>query len=81
MSAVKGIGITTLLERIDELLEEDALSRVHLRIPQREGKALAMIEGRARIYARTYQDGFVDMDAQVPESVLRKVRAFVKTGV
>jgi len=81
VSAVKGIGITTLLERIDELLEEDALSRVHLRIPQREGKALAMIEGRARIYARTYQDGFVDMDAQVPESVLRKVRAFVKTGV
>jgi GTP-binding protein HflX len=78
VSAVKGIGISVLLERIDEILEEDALSRVHLRIPQREGKALAMLEGRARIYSREYQDGFVDLDAQVPESVLRRVKAFVR---
>ncbi len=78
VSAIKGIGIFTLLERIDEMLEGDALSRVRLRIPQREGKALAMLEGRARIYSRRYQDGFVDLDAQVPESVLRKVRSFVR---
>ena len=78
VSAVKRIGISTLLERIDHLLEEDALSRVHLRIPQREGKAMAMLEGGARIYSREYQDGFVDLDAQVPQSVLRKLKAFVR---
>ncbi len=77
-SAVKGSGISVLLDRMDQMLQEDALSRVHLRIPQREGKALAMIEGRARIYSREYQNGFVDLDAQVPQSVLRKVRSFLQ---
>jgi GTP-binding protein HflX len=78
VSAVTGSGISALLERIDQVLQEDALSRVHLRIPQREGKILAMLEGRARIYSRAYQDGFVDVDAQVPESVLWKMRAFLR---
>jgi GTP-binding protein HflX len=77
VSAIKGIGISTLLERIDGMLQEDALSRVRLRVPQREGKALAMLEGSARVFSRQYRDGFVDLDAQVPESVLRKVRPFV----
>ncbi len=78
VSAVKGIGISTLLERIDEMLQGDALSRVKLRVPQREGKALAMLEGSARVFSREYRDGFVELDAQVPESVLRKVRLFVR---
>ena len=77
VSAIKGIGISTLLERIDGMLQEDALSRVRLRVPQREGKALALLEGSARVFSRQYRDGFVDLEAQVPESVLRKVRPFV----
>jgi len=77
VSAAKGIGISTLLDRIDAMLQEDALSRVKLRVPQREGKALAMLEGQARIFSRAYRDGFVELDAQVPASVLRKVQSFV----
>ena len=78
LSAIKGIGISTLLERIDGMLQQDALSRVKLSVPQREGKALAMLAGSARVFSRKYRDGFVDLDAQVPESVLRKVRLFVR---
>jgi GTPase len=78
VSAVKGTGISTLLDRIDEVLQDDPLSRVKLRVPQREGKALSLLEGSARVFSREYRDGFVDMDAQVPESVLRKVRPFVR---
>jgi GTP-binding protein HflX len=78
VSATRGIGISALLERIDEMLQEDALSRVKLRVPQREGKALAMLEGSARVFSREYRDGFVDLEAQVPQSVLRKVKAFVR---
>jgi GTPase len=78
VSAVKGTGISTLLERIDGMLLEDALSRVKLSIPQREGKALSLLEGRARIYSRAYRDGFVDLEASVPESTLRKLRSFVR---
>jgi GTP-binding protein HflX len=77
VSAAKGIGISTLLERIDELLQGDALSRVHLRVPQKEGKTLAMLEARARIYSRKYKDGLVELEAEAPESVVRRVREFV----
>jgi len=78
VSAVKGTGISTLLERIDEALQEDPLSRVWLRVPQREGKTLSLLEGSARVFKREYRDGFVDLDAQVPASVLRKVKTFVR---
>ncbi|HYA95264.1 MAG TPA: GTPase HflX [Terriglobales bacterium] len=77
VSAVKGSGISPLLERIDAALQEDPLSRVKLRIPQHEGKALSLLEGGGRVFSREYRDGIVELDAQVPESVLRKVRPFV----
>jgi GTP-binding protein HflX len=77
VSAAKGTGLSTLLERIDQLLSADALTRVHLRVPQREGKMLALLEARARIYSRSYKDGLVELEAEAPESVVRRVREFV----
>jgi GTP-binding protein HflX len=77
VSAAKGTGMTTLLDRIDEMLSEDPLSRVHLRVPQKEGKLLALLEARSRIYARRYNGGSVELEVEAPESVVRKVRAFV----
>jgi len=77
VSAVKGIGLGTLLDRIDQALSEDATSRVRLRVPQKEGKALAMLEARSRIYSREYKDGAVEIEAELPESVARRVREWV----
>jgi GTPase len=77
VSATKNIGLTTLLDRIDQQLEPDPLSRVRLRVPQKEGKTLAMLEARARIYSRQYQDGLVELEAEAPQSVVRTVRGFV----
>jgi GTP-binding protein HflX len=77
VSAAKGIGLTTLLDRIDQMLSEDALSRVRLRVPQKEGKALAMIEARSRIYSRKYKDGAVELEAEVPESLMRRLKTWV----
>lgn len=77
VSALKGDGIPHLLELIDGHLHEDPLSRVQLRIPQSEGKALAMLEAGARIYVRQYRNGKVHLEADVPESLLRKLRSFV----
>ena len=76
-SAAKGIGMSTLLDRIDQTLQGDALSRVHLRVPQKEGKTLALLEARARIYSRKYKDGLVDLEVEAPESVVRRVREWV----
>jgi GTP-binding protein HflX len=77
ISAAKGAGLTSLLDRIDQRLEEDQISRVHLRIPQQEGKTLALLEARARIYSRQYRDGLVELEAEAPESVMRRVKQWV----
>ena len=77
VSAMKAIGMTTLLDRIDQLLSDDAIHRIRLRVPQKEGKTLAMLEARARIYSRAYKDGLVELEAEVPESVVRRVKEWV----
>ena len=77
VSAAEGKGLDRLLARIDELIDEDRVSRVHLRVPQKEGKMLAMLEAKARIYSRTYKDGAVELDIDAPQSVVRRVRDWV----
>jgi GTP-binding protein HflX len=77
VSAAKRIGLTTLLDRIDAVLEGDRPERVRLRIPQKEGKMLAQLEAGARIYSRQYQDGLVVLEAEAPASLLRRVREWV----
>ncbi len=56
------------------MIQEDHVSRVHLRVPQKEGKTLAMLEAKGRIYSRKYKDGAVELEVDVPESVVRRVR-------
>ena len=77
VSAAKGIGLTTLLDRIDAVLVEDKPSRVRLRIPQKEGKMLALLEARARIYSRQYHGGTVELEADAPASLLRRMKEWV----
>jgi GTP-binding protein HflX len=77
VSAAKGIGLTALLEAIDAAVAEDPLRRVRLRVPQAEGKVLSQVQARARIFASTYRDGVVELEAQAPESLLRKIRQFL----
>jgi GTP-binding protein HflX len=77
ISAATGQGLTALLEYIDAMLEDDPLRRVHLRIPQSEGKVLSQIEAGARIFSRKYADGAVVLDIQAPESLVRKVREWM----
>jgi len=77
VSAVEGTGLEVLLDRIDRMIEEDRVSRVKLRVPQKEGKTLALLEAKARISSRKYTDGAVEMEVEAPESVVRRVREFV----
>ena len=77
VSALKGIGLTTLLDRIDQMLQEDPVSRIRLKVPQSEGKVLSALEARSRIFSRQYRDGVVELEAEAPESLLRRLRSFV----
>ena len=47
VSAAKGIGLDKLLALIDAKITEDPVQRVRLRVPQSEGKALAMLDAKA----------------------------------
>ena len=75
--AAKNIGMSTLLERIDQMLAEDAVQRVQLRVPQSEGKILALLDAKSRIYSRKYVDGAVMVEVEAPASVLRRVRNWI----
>ncbi len=77
VSAVEGTGLNALLERIDQMIEEDQVRSVRLRVPQQEGKTLALLEAKAKISSRKYTDGAVELDIQAPESVVRRVREWV----
>jgi GTPase len=77
VSATKGIGMEKLLERIDELIEQDPVRQVRLQVPQSEGKALATLDAKAVVMSREYRDGYVELEVQAPASVLRNLKAFV----
>jgi GTPase len=77
VSAVDGTGLDQLLARIDAMIEEDPVTRVYLRVPQKEGKMLALLETKARIYSRAYNDGAVELEVEAPESVMRRVRGWI----
>jgi GTPase len=77
VSAIEGQGIDRLLACIDAMIDEDPVSRVHLRVPQKEGKTLAMLEAKARIYSRKYKDGAVELEVEAPASVVRRLREWI----
>jgi GTP-binding protein HflX len=78
VSALKGIGLDALLAAIDAALLEDPLSRVRLRVPQTEGRTLSLLEARARILSRRYHDGLVELEAEAPASLLRRLQPYVR---
>ena len=77
VSAAECTNLDRLLACIDAMIEEDRVSRLHLRIPQKEGKTLALLEAKARIYSRTYEDGIVELEVEAAESVVRGVRKWM----
>jgi GTP-binding protein HflX len=77
VSAAKGTGVPALLDTIDQLLEEDRPRRVRLRIPQKEGKTLALLEAKAQILSRKYKGESVELEVNAAESVLRTVKKWL----
>ena len=59
------------------MIEQDPVSRARLRVPQSEGKALAAIDARAVVLGREYREGYVELEVDAPESVLRRLQPFV----
>ena len=62
---------------IDQKIVQDPVQRVQLRVPQSEGKTLALLDAKSLVLSRAYRDGYVELEVQAPESVVRRVRSFV----
>jgi GTP-binding protein HflX len=77
VSAVRGMGLNELLAAIDRALQEDPVRHVQLRVPVADGKALSILDSKARVRSRDYRDETVEMDVQAPESVLRRVAQYI----
>jgi GTPase len=76
ISAAKELGLNDLLSAIDDHLKIDAIQHLRIRVPQSEGKLLALIESRAHILKRSYRDSKVQLDVEAPESLARALREY-----
>jgi GTP-binding protein HflX len=82
ISAARALHLDRLLAAIDMHLDQNPIERARLRVPQSEGKALALLESRSIIHSRQYgENEMVELEVDAPESLLRRLRSFVVSPV
>lgn len=77
VSARTGAGLAALIARLDEVLPVDRLRKVHLRAPHPAGKLLHELHEHGNVLAEHHTVGRVEIVAQVPESLLPRLRPFL----
>jgi GTPase len=77
-SAVTGAGLDELLARIDAVMPVDPLVRLRLRLPIVDGLHLSWVRARGRILHSELSDGYLLLDAELPESAARGLQPFVE---
>src|SRR5262249_27572333 len=73
VSALEGIGLEELLRRIDAAIPVDPMISVSLRVPLTEGRTLALLHALGRVRKSRVQDSHMLLDADVPESIVRRL--------
>jgi GTP-binding protein HflX len=73
ISAKTGEGFDVLLKRIDEVLMLDPLEPCTFRFPISEGGPLHLLHEHARVLATRYSGESCEVDAEVPESIRRRL--------
>jgi GTP-binding protein HflX len=75
VSALTGAGMERLLTRLDEALRPRA-ERVTLRIPYRDGPALALCYERGRVLGRSDEPDGIRLDVEMPRRLLGRLAAY-----
>jgi GTP-binding protein HflX len=75
ISATTGVGLDGLLAAIDGVLPGDPLVRTRLDLSAGDGATLAMLHEFGRVLSMRYQDNRVVVEAEIPESLERRLRA------
>ncbi len=79
ISALTGEGLDGLLAAIDRLIPVDPVTRLRLRVPVEEGAVLHLLHEHARVLSARHTGDCCEVEAEVPESLKRRVGAYVKT--
>ncbi len=74
VSAQQGTGLDALLERIDQVLPVDRTVQLSLRVPLADGRTLALLRAGGRVISSEVRDSHLWVEAEVPESLARKIR-------
>lgn len=80
-SASTGEGLHELLQRIDEIMPVDPLVRVRLSIPTSDGRNLSLVHASGRVLHNEVVEGHFLLDAEVPESLARRLAEFTCESV
>ena len=73
ISATTGAGVPALLAAIDDVLPMDPLVRTRLDLSAGDGATLAMIHEFGRVLSTHYEGDRVVVEAEVPESLERRL--------
>ncbi len=76
VSAVSGEGIERLLALIDSVLPLDPVVHATLRLSAGDGATLALLHEFGRVLSTRYRDDTVEVEAEVPESLKRRLPGF-----
>ncbi|HXG33454.1 MAG TPA: GTPase HflX [Bryobacteraceae bacterium] len=77
ISALTGQGLDRLLEVIDEALPLDPITAARFRVPAGEGATLHLLHEFGRVSKIHYRDGCCEVEAEVPESLKRKLAGYL----
>ncbi len=73
ISALTGAGVDALLRVIDEVLPFDPVMRARFRFPAGGGRQLDLLHRYGRVLDTRYEGEFCEVDAETPESLLRRL--------
>ncbi|MFQ5723460.1 MAG: GTPase HflX [Terriglobia bacterium] len=76
ISALTGLGLEELRQRIDGLLPGDRSVRVALRFTPAQARQRALVHQRGRVLSEQFRDGSVCIEAELPESLARQLEEF-----
>lgn len=77
VSARSGIGFDELLKVIDRELPLDPISHAKFRLPASEGSLIHLLHERAKVVASRYEGDCVEIEAEAPESVKRRLTRYI----
>jgi GTP-binding protein HflX len=76
VSARTGEGMDAILAAVDRALQSDPVIEAELRVPQRDGAALAAIDAGMVVHQREYEGNLVRLAVSGPASLLGRMRQY-----